>query len=68
MAKVGDEAEAWLRSASENTVTGEPGSYLPVGQDWCPRCGDTNADEVTRLCLSCTYPDDPCSWHPYEQS
>jgi hypothetical protein len=40
-------------------VEGDVG-FLVLG-DWCDRCGDTNFDEATRVCLTCTYPDDPCS-------
>jgi hypothetical protein len=34
--------------------------YLVVGEH-CDRCGDTNYDPDTRVCLTCTYPDDPSS-------
>lgn len=34
--------------------------YLVLG-DRCDRCGDVNFDEGSRVCLTCTYPDDPCS-------
>jgi ribosomal protein L37E len=34
--------------------------YLVVGEH-CDRCGDTNYDPHTRICLTCTYPDDPSS-------
>jgi hypothetical protein len=34
--------------------------YLVLGE-WCDRCGDTNYDARTRVCLTCTFPDDPCS-------
>ena len=34
---------------------------VPVGQDWCPRCGTINYEMVFRVCLTCTFPDDPCS-------
>jgi ribosomal protein L37E len=37
---------------------GEPGWYVPAGAVWCPRCGDQNWAEVTRLCITCTYGDD----------
>lgn len=40
-------------------VEGEVG-FL-VLDAWCDRCGDTNYDEATRVCLTCTFPDDPCS-------
>jgi len=30
--------------------------FLVVG-DWCDRCGDTNYDENTLVCFTCTYPD-----------
>jgi len=32
-----------------------------VAGDRCDRCGDVNYDEETCTCLTCTYPDDPCS-------
>jgi hypothetical protein len=32
-----------------------------VGGEWCGRCGDQNYDPATKLCLTCTYPNDPCS-------
>ncbi|GAA2347433.1 hypothetical protein [Dactylosporangium salmoneum] len=34
--------------------------FLVTGH-WCDRCGDTNYDPATRECLTCTFPDDPCS-------
>jgi hypothetical protein len=34
--------------------------FLVTG-DRCDRCGDVNYDEDTLVCLTCTYPDDPCS-------
>lgn len=40
-------------------VDGEVGFFV-VG-DWCDRCGDQNYDETTRACLTCTFPDHPCS-------
>lgn len=43
------------------TIQGEVGWHVPPGQDWCQRCGDTNYDGRTRLCLTCTYPEHPCS-------
>lgn len=33
--------------------------FLVTG-DRCDRCGDVNFDEA-RVCLTCTYPDAPCS-------
>lgn len=39
---------------------GEPGWYVPADATHCPRCGDQNWDD-TRLCLTCTHPDDPYS-------
>jgi hypothetical protein len=37
-----------------------PAFYVEAGADRCGRCGDTNFDDL-RVCLTCTYPDDPCS-------
>lgn len=37
---------------------GEPGWYVPAGAEWCPRCGDVNWAESTRLCITCTDGDD----------
>lgn len=37
-----------------------PAFYVDPGKDHCNRCGDTNYDR-NRVCLTCTYPDDPCS-------
>jgi len=34
--------------------------FLVTGE-WCDRCGDRNYDDKTRVCQTCTYPDDPCS-------
>jgi hypothetical protein len=39
---------------------GEPSWYVPADATHCPRCGDQNWDD-TRMCLTCTHPDDPCS-------
>lgn len=36
------------------------GFLVPHAVEHCPRCGDTNYDD-DRICLTCTYPDDPCS-------
>jgi ribosomal protein L37E len=41
--------------------------FLVTG-DWCDRCGDQNYDGETRVCLTCTYPDDPCSRAYLDQS
>jgi ribosomal protein L37E len=43
----------------EPPTIGEVG-FLVTG-DHCDRCGDTNYDEDTLVCLTCYYPDDPCS-------
>lgn len=32
--------------------------HVPVGADWCPRCGDTNYDEASRTCITCAHGDD----------
>lgn len=32
-----------------------------VTGDRCGRCGDVNYDDRTRICLTCTYPNDPSS-------
>lgn len=34
---------------------------VPAGQDHCPGCGDTNYDMSTRICLTCMFPNHPCS-------
>lgn len=36
-----------LLSTPRETIEGAPGWYVPEGQDWCPRCGDTNYDDRT---------------------
>lgn len=36
-------------------------AFRPVVGGWCDRCGDINYDAATRACLTCMYPDDPCS-------
>lgn len=48
-----------MRELEPRVVTGTVG-FLVTGH-WCDRCGDTNYDATTRECLTCTYPDDPCS-------
>lgn len=47
------------------SASGPVGWYVPPEATHCPRCGDQNWDD-TRLCLTCTYPDDPCSLRPWE--
>jgi hypothetical protein len=47
-------------------LEGQPGWYVPAGQDICPRCGDQNFHETERICITCTPdhpdhdPEDPC--------
>lgn len=43
--------------AVERALTG---GYFVTGF-WCDRCGDINFDAKIRECLTCTFPDDPCS-------
>jgi ribosomal protein L37E len=63
-----DAIEAWLRSTRESPLDGTPGFYVPAGQHHCPHCGDTNFEEVTRLCMTCTYPDHPLSYRAYDEA
>lgn len=35
-------------------LEGQPGWCVPTGQDNCPRCGDTNFEDDTRVCITCT--------------
>jgi len=52
-------------------ASGEAGYFVPRTHDHCTRCGDQNFDGTTRVCLTCTYPDHPCSrvyWESRERA
>jgi ribosomal protein L37E len=53
--------QAIEQTGTDVALSGEVG-FLVTGQH-CDRCGDVNYDTATatRVCLTCTYPDHPCS-------
>lgn len=49
---------ARLAGDVDEPVAGEVGWHVPDGATRCPRCGDQNWEEQTRLCITCTHGDD----------